>query len=574
MSAPKLIQYLIDGKLITEDDWVAIELESRKTKEDPETLLLDKKKITEEDLAKAKSILYNLPFVDLSLKEIPRETLIVLPEAAAQNHQIVPFERKGQQIKIAMVSPGNYRAIEAMDFWSKKEGLTIQLYVTTLSGLHAALKQYKGFGEEVGQALNVIKEREVPKKIEQDRRPLYEIVKKAPVAKIVSLLIKEASDAGASDIHIEPSENEIRVRFRVDGMLRNFLSLPLNLHASLVGRIKVLARLKLDETRIPQDGRIRVEFDDGGGVDLRVSTLPLLQNEKVVMRLLPSGTEVSTLEELGFTGNVLATLKQSTDRPVGVMLISGPTGSGKSTTLYSILQILNKESTNIITLEDPVEYFLTGVNQVQINPDVGLTFASGLRSILRQDPNIIMVGEIRDNETAELAVNAALTGHFMLSTIHAKDVLGVIPRLLDMHVEPFLISAALNTIMAQRLVRKLCEFCKEPFAVTDELKEEIKKELKTLPPKIAKEVSLKEIVFYHGKGCVQCGNTGYKGRLVIAEVLTMSERLREIIRTGLSVDEIGREMFVQGIPTLKQDGILKALDGITSIEEVTRVSRE
>ncbi len=574
MSAPKVIQHLIDEGLISEHDWSIVEIEARLTQQDPEILLLDKKKVSEEDLAKAKSELYNLPFIDLTQKEIPRETLTILPEAAAQNHQIVPFERKGKQVKIAMVSPGNYRAIEAMDFWSKKEGLTIQIYVTTLTGLRAGLKQYKGFGEEVGQALDVIKEREVPKKVEQDKRPLFEVVKKAPVAKIVSLLIKEAYDAGASDIHIEPGFNEIRVRFRVDGILRNFLSLPVNLHASLVGRIKVLARLKLDETRIPQDGRIRVEFDEGGGVDLRVSTLPLLENEKVVMRLLPSGTQVSTLEELGFTGKVLDTLKQSAARPVGVMLISGPTGSGKSTTLYSLLQILNDESRNIITLEDPVEYFLKGVNQVQVNPEVGLTFASGLRSVLRQDPNVIMVGEIRDNETAELAVNAALTGHFMLSTIHAKDVLGVIPRLLDMHVEPFLISAALNTIMAQRLVRKLCEFCKEPFTVSEELKEEMKKELKTLPPKVTKELGAKEIVFYHGKGCAQCGNTGYKGRLVIAEVLTMSERLREIIRTGLSVDEIAKEMFLQGVPTLKQDGILKALAGITSIEEVTRVSRE
>ncbi|MDP2655965.1 MAG: GspE/PulE family protein [bacterium] len=573
MATPKVVQYLIDKGLIHVEDWISIEMEARKTQTDPEILLVDQKKVSEIDLAKAKAELYELPFVDLANMDIPTETLAILPETAAQTHQVVPFERKGKNIKIAMVAPGNYRAIEAMDFWSKKEGLVAELYVTTLSGFHAALKKYKGFSEEVGEALDVIKEREVPQKKVQDRRPLTEIVKKAPVTKIVSLMIKEAADAGASDIHIEPGQKETRVRFRIDGILRKYLTLPSNLHASLISRIKVLARLQLDETRIPQDGRIRVDFGDGS-VDLRVSTLPLLQSEKVVMRLLPSSTQIKGLEELGFAGAVLETLKKNTERPVGVMIISGPTGSGKSTTLYSMLETLNDESRNIITLEDPVEFLLAGINQVQVLPEVGLTFASGLRSILRQDPNIIMVGEIRDNETAELAIHAALTGHFMLSTIHAKDVLGVIPRLLDMHVEPFLISAALNTIMAQRLVRKICKACKEPLKVNDELIQEIKTELKALPPSVGKKVKQDDLTLYHGAGCPQCNDTGYKGRIVLCEVLTMNENMREIIRTGLSVDEIAKEMFGQGIPTLKQDGILKALAGITSIEEVMRVTRE
>ena len=346
------------------------------------------------------------------------------------------------------------------------------------------------------------------------------------------------------------------------------------MHASIISRIKVLAGLKIDETRIPQDGRIRHELD-GTFIDLRISTMPVLDHEKVAMRLLPVESQIVSLEVLGFWKKVEEKLQVILERPTGVLLISGPTGSGKTTTLYSMLRTLNKPDANIITLEDPVEYFLSGVNQVQINAEIGLTFSSGLRAVLRQDPNIVMVGEVRDRETAELAIQAALTGHFMLSTIHAKDVIGVIPRLIDMGVEPFLISASLNAILAQRLVRKICENCKESVSIPAELEKDVRKELLEIPKDTIGDIDIKgPLTFYRGKGCTVCGNTGYKGRTVVAEMILMTNELRELVRSSISFDALRDEMKRQGMTTLKQDGVLKALHGFTTMEEVLSITRD
>jgi len=437
------------------------------------------------------------------------------------------------------------------------------------------MKNYTVFKKEVRDALDVLENQQATDSRTKRPEKLVEIIRKAPVAKIVQLMIQEAVDHNTSDIHVEPGQNESRIRFRVDGMLKTYLVFPTSFHTSIVSRIKVLADLKIDETRIPQDGRIRTNVN-GQDINLRVSTLPLVDNEKVVMRILPTASKIITLQDLGFWSHALEDIEKIIARPTGVLLVSGPTGSGKSTTLYSILAALNNDKGNITTLEDPVEYFLSGVNQVQINTEVGLTFASGLRSVLRQDPNIVMVGEIRDNETAELATHAALTGHFMLSTIHAKDVLGVIPRLIDMHVEPFLISAALNTILAQRLVRKLCEKCKEPQPLPALLEAEVRKELDLIPVKdVLDGIDIKgQIMTYKGKGCDACNNNGYKGRTVVIELISMSSQLEQILSSKFSIEDLSEEMKRQGKMTMKQDAIMKALKGLTSIDEFLRVTRE
>ena len=573
--AQKLLDQLIEKKILTPESWKTVVAAAEKSESDPEEQLVQDGLISEESLAKMKGELFGLPFVDLDEIEVSEETLKIIPQAVAQNFQLVLFEKKGNEVSVALVNPDDYRGIEAIDFWVKKEGYTLKLFICTGSGYRNTFRKYTAFKKEVKDALNVLAEEAAKDHRGKKTERLVEIIKKAPVAKIVALMIQEAVDLRTSDIHIEPGDPETRVRFRIDGILRTYLSLPKSHHAMIVSRIKVLADLKIDETRIPQDGRIRMSVE-GQDVNLRVSTLPVLEAEKIVMRILPTSTHIITLEQLGFWQRPYEILKAVIDRPSGVLLVSGPTGSGKSTSLYSILTELNKESVNIVTLEDPVEYFFSGINQVQINPDVGLTFASGLRSILRQDPNIVMVGEIRDTETAELATHAALTGHFLLSTIHAKDVVGVIPRLTDMHVEPFLIAAALNTIMGQRLVRKICQQCKQPVPAPPSLEKELTTEIENIPtPGLLESLKLpSNTVFYKGVGCDECGKTGYKGRTVVSEIMSMTPQLSEILSRKFSIDDLSAEMKRQGNMTLKQDAILKALLGLTSLEEVLRITRE
>lgn len=368
------------------------------------------------------------------------------------------------------------------------------------------------------------------------------------------------------------------MRYRIDGMLGISLVLPSYIHSTVVARIKILSNLKIDESRIPQDGRMRLIIDNKA-IDFRVSTMPLTGKEKVVMRILDTSGGAFTLEQLGFNERQIKLINKNIGKPNGITLVTGPTGSGKSTTLYAVLNILNKETVNIITLEDPVEYTMEGVNQSQINPAINYTFAAGLRAILRQDPNVVMVGEIRDNETAELAMHAALTGHAVLSTIHTNDATGTIPRLLDMEAEPFLLSSTLNAILAQRLVRKVCSYCKEELIVSDELDKEIKRELLEAPScDIPQNVNLKgdkKLVFYRGKGCGKCGNSGYKGRSVIAEVLDISDTIKKLISERFQdIDKIKSALKEQNMLTIKQDGFIKALEGKTSLEEVFRVTKE
>ncbi len=574
----RLLQALIDKKLLVQDQVSKFELEAQKEHKDLEQYILDNGVISEKDIAQVKGELYDLPFVDLEKVEVQRDVLAIIPQAVAENYEIVLFEKEGTKVKVALTNPGDFRALEALEFWAKREGFSLEKYITTPEGYRSAMKNYTAFQKEVTEAVEQIEEKKTTEREEKKKRRvnITESIKKAPVAKIVALVVEEAVGVGTSDIHIEPSEKETRVRFRVDGVLRTHLTLPTHMHASIVARIKVLANLKIDETRIPQDGRIRMDVF-GEEINLRVSTLPMMMNEKVVMRILPTTTKIITLEELGFWGNVLEVLKKIIARPTGVLLISGPTGSGKSTTLFSMLTALNNDKLNITTLEDPIEYATPGLNQVQINTEVGLTFSSGLRAILRQDPNIVMVGEIRDRETAELAIHTALTGHFMLSTIHAKDALGVIPRLVDMHVEPFLIGAALNTITAQRLVRKLCQKCKVPTEIPEYLKAEVESEMAAMPdPDLVKTIvpAGTPSSFFRPVGCEDCDNSGYKGRTVVVEAISMSNELQEILNTRVNIDVLQKERNRQKLLSMKQDTIVKALRGETSLEELLRVTRE
>jgi type IV pilus assembly protein PilB len=391
---------------------------------------------------------------------------------------------------------------------------------------------------------------------------------------MVSVILKHAVEARASDIHIEPVFNETRIRYRIDGDLHTSLVLPRYIHSAIVSRIKVLSNLKIDETRIPQDGRIRLELE-GRQIDFRISTFPLYSNEKVVMRILDTEEGVPTLEGLGFEGKNLNFMKDNIDKPHGMFLVTGPTGSGKSTTLYAVLNVLNTENVNIVTLEDPIEYYLKGVNQSQVKPDIGYTFAAGLRSILRQDPDIVMVGEIRDSETAELAIHAALTGHIVLSTLHTNDAFGAVPRLIDMKVEPFLISSTLNIVVAQRLVRKICSNCREkteiPVALQDEIIAALTPVQNALPPEVKLQ---KPLTLWHGKGCPRCNDTGYAGRSAIAESLNINEEMKAIIADGANHEKVRGAFLRQGMLDLKQDGILKALRGVTTIEEVLAATKE
>jgi type IV pilus assembly protein PilB len=452
--------------------------------------------------------------------------------------------------------------------------------LVTAEVLEDILKRYGSTDEALKEAILSIKGRDDEDSEETKRDTLSEkdreLFRDAPIAKLVEVIIKHALDGKASDVHIEPVEGSYRVRFRVDGVLHASLVFPIDVGRAVVSRIKILSNLKIDEQRKPQDGRFRTE-QGGHIIDLRVSTLPVMEGEKVVMRVLEKTEKMVDFKEMGVWGRAEEILLRRIREPFGIILITGPTGSGKSTTLYSFLKILNQEERNIITLEDPVEYYISGINQSQIKPEIDYTFASGLRSILRQDPNVIMVGEIRDSETAELAIHAALTGHLVLSTLHTNSAMGTIPRLMDMGVESFLLASSLQVVAAQRLVRRICPDCKEPMTITPAVENMIRKELKSISPeelaKYGMEADLKKIVVYKGKGCDLCNDTGYKGRIAMVEVIDITDEVKNIITDKHGSEaELEKVLPHQGMVTMREDGILKALAGVTTLMEVERVT--
>ena len=571
----ELISLLIKNKAVDQAELEKIR-ELPEFSDRPEEALVSQGLVDAEVLAELKAKVYKLSYKNLLDFKIPDQVLNLIPLEVAENYQIICFEVGGGKMKFGMVDPENFKAIEAIDFLAKEENLTPEIYLISGASLANALKHYKTLSKEVSKALKSKEEEEVR---EQARKKIKieeveEITKSAPVSKIVSVIIRHAVDGRASDIHIEPMAKESRVRYRIDGILHTSLVLPKSVHSAIVGRVKVLADLKLDETRMPQDGRIRVSINDKD-IDLRISVLPLLDDEKVVMRILDVTRGAPTLAELGFMGPGLKVIKKNLAMTDGMFLITGPTGSGKSTTLFSVLTSLNQEGINISTLEDPVEYFIKGVNQSQVRPEIGFTFASGLRSLLRQDPDIIMVGEIRDNETAELGIHASLTGHFVLSTLHTNDALGAIPRLLDMKVEPFLLGSTLNVVLGQRLVRKICEHCKEEQRLPVEIVESVRQELAITPKAVIEQMlpdfDLKKIKFYKGKGCSRCGLTGYRGRVALAEVLDVNDKIKEIVmdnKKNLTLDDLVKN---QNFITMKQDGLIKVLMGLTTMEEIMRM---
>lgn len=544
--------------------------------EDVGNILVAAKLMEEEDVAKARAAFLNMPYIDLREMNIPPVALNAVAPEARVFYRMVPFDLQDGVLKVAIADAGNLQALEALEFLGQKQNLQIQLHLASLTSIQTIIGEKKNLSNVVGQALQDIQtgQEQEKKRVSTPQKQVSQLIEDAPIIKIVDVILQNAIDANASDIHIEPSDTDLRVRYRIDGVLHNSLSLPRNVLPAIISRIKILANLKIDESRLPQDGRFHVDVG-GSSVDLRVSVLPLIYGEKVVMRLLDKSISVPTLEQLGLSGKGLAWVTEHMRKTHGVFLITGPTGSGKSTTLYAILSKLNTIGVNIITLEDPVEYFIEGVNQSQINPDIGLTFASGLRSILRQDPNIIMVGEIRDEETAELAVHAALTGHLVFSTLHTNNSIGAIPRLMNMNIEPFLLEASINLVLAQRLVRKLCENCRgEAVDTPEHVYEQLIKELGDVPKEYLEGLDVKKPKLYKGKGCEKCSNIGYRGRIGIFEVLPMVPELQELIYTKAPVVKIYAAAAKLGMITMKQDGILKALRGQTSLEEVMRVTTE
>ena len=562
-----LLNRLVKKGLISHVLAEEIEKEAQRVGVNVEELLLDKNLISELDLFEQKAKELNINFIKEAPERIESDVLESIPQESVEHYQMVPIIKKDNNLEVAMVYPGDLKAQEALNFLARQKGFTYRVSLISPSVFKIILKQYQTLGKEVKSAL---RELEIQLRPEQgDGSPaLIEKGGEAPISKTVAVILRHAVDGGASDIHIEPLKTQTRVRFRLDGILHPSLLLPQEIHNSIVARIKIISKLKIDETRIPQDGRFSVGMA-GQVIDFRVSTFPTTLGEKVVMRVLNPNQKLVDFQELGLTGRNLEIIKSAIKKPYGMILSTGPTGSGKTTTLYVTLDSINKEGVNIVTLEDPVEYFIKGVSQSQIKPEIGYTFADGLRHVLRQDPDVIMVGEIRDAEAAELATHASLTGHVVLSTIHTNNALGVVPRLIDLGVRSFLIPSSINIMIAQRLVRKLCKECKKKISPPDKVRKLILDELRTMPgvPEIDTRFSLYEPV-----GCPKCGGTGYSGRIGIFEILEMTPELGDIILSELTEKNILAEAKRQGMVAMRQDGMLKVINGVTSIEEVLRTT--
>jgi len=568
---------MLDAGLIKKEQFDKALEKAKSTGKKIDDILISEGLISEEELIKLKAYILGIPFVNLEKEKIDPEVLKIIPEPIARSHNIVAFRKRGKNLEVAMLDPEDLRTIE---FIKKTTLLRILPRLTNSKSIKNALQQYQKtleaeFGEIIKKeagGISIVKE---GKKTEE-KEELEKAAKELPVIRIVDTLLKHAILQRASDIHIEPMEKEVLVRYRIDGILRDAMTLPKSAAAGIVARIKVLANLKLDEHRLPQDGRFKIETEDYK-YSVRVSILPVMEGEKVVMRLLSETAKAYTLEGLGLRGEALERVQENLRKPVGMILVTGPTGSGKTTTLYAMMEILNTPGVNISTIEDPIEYRMPRINQTQVNPKIGLTFASGLRALVRQDPDIIMVGEIRDNETASLAINAALTGHLVLSTLHTTNAAGAIPRLIDMKAEPFLISSTLNLVIAQRLVRRLCEGKEKYKLTTSQIKniakyckpERILKILKE--EKLAKRRdTLKDITFWRAKSTKECPD-GYKGRIGIFEVLPITETVKELIVNKEDADKIEEQAKKEGMRTMVEDGFVKAAQGVTSIEEVLRV---
>ena len=585
----QLKAFLLDKKLITKSQLEKAEEIAKKSGKRLEDVLLTNKIISERKLIELKAYILGIPFVDLEKSDINPEILRIIPEPIARKHNIVAIKKTKDELEVAMLDPDD---LQTIDFIKKKTNLKIKPRLTSLKSIKAVLSHYqKSLEAEFGEIIKKeAKKTSFPKisviegeKAEtvEEKKTLEQAAEELPIIRIVDTLIKHAVLQQASDIHIEPAEKEVIVRYRIDGILHDAMILPKQVHPGVVARIKVLSNLKLDEHRLPQDGRFKIETEDQQKISFRVSVLPTFFGETTVMRLLVEGEHKFTLESLGFSGEALERIYRAIKKPYGMILATGPTGCGKTTTLYTILEILNKPGVNICTVEDPIEYQVPRVNQTQVKPEIGLTFANGLRALVRQDPNIIMVGEIRDSETASLAVNAALTGHLVLSTLHTNNAAGAMPRLLDMGVEPFLIASTVNVVLAQRLARTLYPESREKYHLTkaqiremekdvnmEDLLRVLKKEKIVLP-----SATWETIDFYKARPTKDCPD-GYKGRIGVREVLEISDSIKELIAKRATTDEIEAQARKEGMLTMLEDGFIKAIQGITSLEEILRVTSE
>ncbi|MBU1179082.1 Flp pilus assembly complex ATPase component TadA [Patescibacteria group bacterium] len=574
--------FLLDAGLVSESDLEKIGQEAEKEKKDLGELLVKKGKITSNDLRRLQAYILGIPFVDLEKEKIDFKILSFIPEPIARSYNIIAFNKKDSELEVAMLDPQDLKAI---DFIKKKSDLKILPRLTTDKSIKNALQQYhKSLKAEFGDIIKKESGEFIKPIIEEvagsgSKVDLEKMAGELPVIKIVDTLLKHAIIQRASDIHIEPMEKEVLVRYRIDGILHDAMDLPKEVADAVTARIKVLSSLKLDEKRLPQDGRFKIETPEEK-ISFRVSILPVYGGEKTVLRILHENAKGFSLETLGFHGEQLEAVHKAIIRPHGMILATGPTGCGKTTTLYTVLDILNTPGVNISTIEDPIEYQIPRINQTQVKPEIGFSFSSGLRSLVRQDPDIIMVGEIRDSETASLAVNAALTGHLVLSTLHTNSASGAFPRLLDMGIEPFLLVSTLNLVIAQRLVRRLCEG-KEPYKLTKQNLEDLGEEvdLKRVLEILKKTKTIKpdqdwdSIVFYKPKSTPDSPD-GYKGRIGIHEALVVTETIKELMMKNSTADEVEARAKKEGMQTMFEDGILKAAQGLISLEEVFRVTRE
>lgn len=560
-----LLDALLNERLITQLQYKDVKLKAATQDITEESVLESLRIVSEDKIAETKAKILGVPFIALESASFSPQALGFVSQAVVQRFNLIPFmyDDRTKTLSIAMANPVD---LDAISFVRQKTALNIKAFAATPSSVKQAIDmQYRQ--ELVGQVGEALKETEELKKTKTvDSTQIAQIIKEAPIAKIVATILEYAVKSRASDVHIEPQEERVRVRYRIDGILYDRLSLPKTVQESVISRIKILSEMKIDEHRTPQDGRFNFKVEDKE-VDLRISVLPAAHGEKVVMRLLRKSGGIPTLEDLGLMGTALRNLETNMLRPHGIIIVCGPTGSGKTTTLYSVLNKLNSPKVNIMTLEDPVEYEMPGINQVQINQAVGLTFATGLRSFLRQDPNVILVGEIRDKETTDLAIQAALTGHLVFSTLHTSNASGALPRLLDLGAENFLLSSTMNAIVGQRIVRKLCDNCKVPYVPPPQVVENIKKELGAFLPQ-------GEIKLYKGQGCAECGNSGYLGRTGIFEVLPITTKIADMILKRSDSNSLEREAIAEGMITMKQDGFLKVIKGVTTVEEILRVAQE
>ncbi|MDD5750152.1 MAG: GspE/PulE family protein [Candidatus Pacebacteria bacterium] len=575
----EIYQFLIKKKFFTKEEAAQLKKEAGETGKTPEEIIAAKDVLREAEFFRWKSEMLSIPFHKDLPDDIPHDILSIIPRESADFYKIMPLGIKSDDniLEVGMVYPENPQAQEALKFLVRQQKLVPRVYLITLSDFKKGFGKYQAVEREVKQALESLEKDvflEDKRTTRANKGEFDRLVEEAPTIKIVSVILRQAVEGKASDIHIEPARDSLRVRYRLDGVLYPSLILPLQVHPAVVGRIKILSRLKIDETRLPQDGRFSAKIEQKL-IDFRVSTLPTALGEKVVLRVLDASSGAKTLKELGLSGRNYDLMERAAQLPYKMILVTGPTGSGKSTTLYSMLHLMNSDEVNIITLEDPVEYFIQGVNQSQVNPDIGYTFANGLRQILRQDPDIIMVGEIRDEETASLAVHAALTGHLVLSSLHTNSAVGAVPRLMDMGIKSFLLAPTLSTVLSQRLVRILCPVCRKKVELTGELKKYVLDKVEHLP--LAEKEQLKietPLTVFQSVGCKKCNNTGYSGRMGIFEVFEMNENMARLILDKAGEHEIFLEARKQGMITMEEDGVLKVLRGITSLEEVMSTTSE